>query len=157
MYGGAAVQLSPMELTDTSMMSASRMSAAQGVDFFDKHALQRGGMAPVGHTGMLDDLSLRAAARMGPLDASYAAASGMRDQSGGRRKRRKSRGRKMRKSRKTRKTRKTRKMRGGMRELGYMSTDAPGTLLSGSQASAALSGMSPEWRLAQNPNSFTPK
>jgi hypothetical protein len=163
MYGGAATVLSPMELTDTSMTSASRMSSAQGMDFAAKHVTQHGGMAPVGDTGMLDS-SLRAAARIGGLDTSYAAVAGMKDQAGG--KRRKSRkasrkgrkaSRKTRKSRKaSRKNRKSRKMSGGMRELGYMAADAPGTLLTGSQARAALSNMNSEWQLAANPKSFAP-
>ena len=166
MYGGA-LHLSPMELTDTSMMSASKMSGAQGLDFLGKHAAQHGGGslmgAPVGDTGMLDS-SLRASARMGPLDASYQAVVGMNDQSGGRRRRR-GRGASRRANRrstcKTRRNRRnrraTRRQNGGMRALGFMETSAPGMLLSGSQASAALSNMSREWALAENPSSFAPK
>ena len=163
MYGGALV-LAPMELKDTSMMSASRMSDAQGIDFLGKHAAQHGGGAgimgaPVGDTGMLD-ASLRASARMGPLDASYQAVVGMKDQSGGRR-RRNRRGATRRNRRATRRNRRnrrsTRRQNGGMRELGFMETSAPGMLLSGSQASAALSNMSREWALAENPSSFAPK
>ena len=162
MYGGA-LTLSPMELTDNSMVSASKMSGAQGIDFFSKHAAQHGGGvmmgAPVGDTGMLD-ASLRGAARMGPLDASYQAVVGMKDQSGGRRRRRAT-GRKSRASRKTRRnrraTRRNRRQNGGMRELGFMETSAPGMLLSGSQAAQANSTMSREWALAENPSSFAPK
>ena len=158
MYGGA-LHLSPMELTDTSMMSASKMSGAQGLDFLGKHAAQHGGGglmgAPVGDTGMLD-ASLRASARMGPLDASYQAVVGMRDQSGG--KRRRANRRANRKTRRNRRNRRaTRRQNGGMRALGFMETSAPGMLLSGSQASAALSNMNREWALAENPSSFAPK
>ena len=164
MYGGA-FHLSPMELTDTSMVSASKMSGAQGLDFLGKHAAQHGGGslmgAPVGDTGMLDS-SLRASARMGPLDASYQAVVGMRDQSGGRRGRGASRRANRRTSRKTRRAncrtnRRNRRQNGGMRALGFMETSAPGMLLSGNQASAALSNMSREWALAENPSSFAPK
>lgn len=160
MYGGALI-LSPMELTDTSMVSASKMSGAQGLDFFSKHAAQHGGGAglmgaPVGDTGMLE-ASLRASARMGPLDASYQAVVGMKDQSGG--KRRRATGRRA--SRKTRRNRRnrraTRRQNGGMRALGFMETSAPGMLLSGSQAAQANSTMSREWALAENPSSFAPK
>ena len=164
MYGGGALHLSPMELTDTSMMSASKMSGAQGLDFLGKHAAQHGGGAalmgaPVGDTGMLD-AALRASARMGPLDASYQAVVGMKDQSGGRRRRRASRNRRAsrRATRRNRRaTRRNRRQSGGMAPLGFMETSAPGMLLSGSQASAALSNMSKEWALAENPSSFAPK
>ena len=163
MYGGA-LHLSPMELTDTSMMSASKMSGAQGLDFLGKHAAQHGGGslmgAPVGDTGMLDS-SLRASARMGPLDASYQAVVGMNDQSGGKRRRASRRRANRRSTCKTRRNRRnrraTRRQNGGMRALGFMETSAPGMLLSGSQASAALSNMSREWALAENPSSFAPK
>ena len=161
MYGGAYT-LSPMEITDTSMMSASKMSGAQGLDFLGKHAAQHGGGdlmgAPVGDTGMLDS-SLRASARMGPLDASYQAVVGMRDQSGGKRKRKASRRSSRRSCRRStrRNRRSSRRQSGGMAPLGFMETSAPGMLLSGSQASAALSNMSREWALAENPSSFAPK
>ena len=121
--------------------------------------------APVGDTGMLDS-SLRAAARMGPLDASYQAVVGMKDQSGGKRRRasrRANRRNNRRNSRRTtrrnnrRSTRRNRRQSGGMRELGFMETSAPGMLLSGSQASAALSNLNREWALAANPSSFAPK
>jgi len=167
MYGGAYT-LSPMELTDNSMLSASKMSGAQGIDFLGKHAAQHGGGglmgAPVGDTGMLDS-SLRAAARMGPLDASYQAVVGMKDQSGGKRRRasrhnrRANTHRNRRSSRRScrRSTRRNRRQSGGMAPLGFMETSAPGTLLSGSQAAAANSTMNREWALAANPSSFAPK
>ena len=165
---GGALVLAPMELTDTSMLSASRMSAGQGMDFFSKHAAQHGGAlegAPVGHTGMLD-ASIRGSAHMSPLDAAYAAIAGMKDQAGGKRRKGRKASRKGRKaSRKGRKatrkgrkaSRKSRKQNGGMQALGYMNTDAPGMLLQGQQAHAALSAMNKEWALAQNPSSFAPK
>ena len=74
--GGAA------SVTDTSMNSMSKQSLAQGSDYQSIHSNQHGGMAPVGYTGMLDD-SLRSYARVGVLDQSVAAASGMSDQGGG--------------------------------------------------------------------------
>lgn len=166
MSGGRLV-LAPMELTDSSMLSASRMSGAQGVDFFNKHAAQHGGMAPVGDSGMLD-AALRGAARISPLDDSISASvahGAQKAQAGGKRRKgrkadRKSRkaGRKSRKGRKGRKaTRRGRKMYGGMRELGYMNANAPGMLLAGQQAHAALSNMNNEWRLAEHAGSFAPK
>jgi hypothetical protein len=154
MSGGRLV-LAPMELTDSSMLSASRMSGAQGVDFFNKHAAQHGGMAPVGDSGMLD-AALRGAARISPLDDSISASvahGAQKAQAGG--KRRKASRKAGRKGRKA--TRRGRKMYGGMRELGYMNADAPGMLLAGQQARAALSNMNNEWRLAEHAGSFAPK
>lgn len=160
MYGGA-LTLSPMDLTDTSMMSASKMSGAQGIDFLGKHAAQHGGGgglmgAPVGDTGMLDG-PLRAAARMGPLDASYQAVAGMRDQSGGKRRRASRRSRRKTRRANRRNRRSSRRQSGGMAPLGFQETSAPGMLLSGSAASAANSTMNKEWALAANPSSFAPK
>jgi hypothetical protein len=164
-----------MELNDTSMNTATRMSMAQGGDYADIHRAQHGGMAPVGYTGVLDE-SLRGAARVLPLDASAREIQGLSDQTGGRRKKARKARKAAKKSRKGRKgSRKTRKgskgsrksrqnegtrrrrQTGGMRELGYMETDAPGMLLPPSLAAKALSTMSPEWKLAENPSSFAPK
>lgn len=163
------------------MDSASRMSMAQGGDFAEIHKAQHGGMAPVGYTGVLDE-SLRGAARVLPLDASAREIQGLSDQTGGRRRKGRKGAKKSRKGRKasrkgsrksrkgSRKSRKgsrksrrqnegarRRRQTGGARELGYMATDAPGMLLPPSLASKALSTMSPEWKLAENPSSFAPK
>jgi hypothetical protein len=178
--GGASYVLAPAELTDMSMNGPMKASMAQGDDFFGYHRQQHGGMAPVGYTGVLDE-ALRLQARIAPLDNSISAIQGMRDQAGGRkaRKTRKTRkavasrkgrkavasrksvkGRKAVASRKGRKAgtaRKARKMRGGMRALGFMDTNAPGMLLEGNQAAAANSTMNREWALAQNATSFAPK
>ena len=166
MSGGRLV-LAPMDLTDSSMLTASRMSGGQGVDFFNKHVAQHGGMAPVGDTGMLD-AALRGTARVSPLDDSIGASvahGAQKGQAGGKRRkgrkasrrasRRASRKASRRASRKA--TRRGRKMYGGMRELGYMNADAPGMLLAGQQARAALSNMNNEWRLAEHAGSFVPK
>jgi hypothetical protein len=155
--GGAA------DVSDNSMAAASRLSLGQGGDYASLHKGQHGGfIAPVGTTGMLDD-SLRAVARIGPLDQSIAAASGMQD--GGARRRK---GRKPTKKARRGMSRNHRalfamlkklKQRGGMP---YQLTQAqdystPGMLLSPSAERAALGSMNPEWRLAADPNSFAPK
>ena len=87
--GGAA------PLNDTSMLAPGNQNLAQGRQYLTEHANQHGGAAvslasaaPVGDTGMLDD-SLRATARIGVLDQSMQAIQGMKDQSGGSRRRRK--------------------------------------------------------------------
>ena len=74
------------------------LSLAQGKEYAQIHAAQHGGAAvslaaaaPVGYTGMLDD-SLRATARVLPLDQSVSAIQGLSDQSGGGSKKRGRRG-----------------------------------------------------------------
>lgn len=153
----------PAGVSDNSMGAASRLSLGQGGDYARLHAGQHGGfIAPVGTTGMLDD-SLRAVARIGPLDQSIAAASGMQD-GGARRRKGTKRGKKSKKGM-SRNHRalfamlKKLKQRGGMP---YQLTQAqdystPGMLLSPSAERAALGSMNPEWRLAADPNSFAPK
>lgn len=89
-------------------------SLAQGADFSKFHMQQHGGSralmgAPLDYTGELD-ASLRGAARMTGLDASYREASAHGVQAGGAR--RKSKARKSKSKRKSRKS-KSRKQRGG--------------------------------------------
>ena len=110
--------------------------------------VMNGGMAPVGDTGMLD-ASLRGFARISALDQSTGEIVGMKDQSGGRRRRRKS-GRKGRKSvRKGRKS--SRRMKGGSAPV-----DSPTMMLPTDMLKQAVMGMNPEWKLAENPASFAP-
>ena len=163
--GGAA------SVTDTSMNSMSKQSLAQGGDYQSIHSNQHGGMAPVGYTGMLDD-SLRSYARVGVLDQSVAAASGMSDQGGGGRRKFRSKtamkkyklaNKKMMKMMKMMRSLsiKSRRMRqrGGSHGLLSQAQDysAPGMLLSPSAEARALAGMNPEWKLATDPSSFAPK
>lgn len=147
MNGGSHLVLSPMPLDDTSMVGPSKMSMAQGGDFFGYHAKQHGGMAPVGYTGMLED-SLRASARVSPLDQVGAAIVGLKDQTGGKRKRRSTKRRST--KRRSTKRRSTRRQNGGMRALGSMDVGAPSMLLQGPQAHQALSTMHQDWKLAQH-------
>lgn len=74
--------MSPAELTDVTMKTATTASMKQGGDFFGYHKAQHGGMAPVGYTGVLDD-ALRASARIATLDSSLGEIRGMKDQAGG--------------------------------------------------------------------------
>jgi hypothetical protein len=149
MYGGNHLVLSPMPLNDTSMVGASKMSMAHGGDFFGYHAKQHGGMAPLGYTGMLDD-SLRASARVSPLDQAGAAIVGLKDQAGGRRKRRSTKRRSTKRRSTKRRSTKKRRQYGGMRALGSMELGAPTMLLQGPQAQQALSTMNQDWRAAQH-------
>jgi hypothetical protein len=91
---------------------AANLSLPQGIQFagmhVGQHGGQRGGAAPVGYTGMLDD-GLRASARVDSTFAQYGQIAGMKDadQAGGRRRRRRG-GRKSRKG-----GRRSRRQRGG--------------------------------------------
>ena len=148
--------ISPLELNDTSMMSPQKLSVAQGQQFADLTKNMHGGMGtyPNSVTDSVLQPNLHASARLIALDRSYNEIVGLKDQTGGRKSRSKA-GRKGRKSsRKNRRsTRRSRKHRGGG-PLGYMSVDAPGMLLDAQQTARA--GLNPEWKLAENVNSFAP-
>jgi hypothetical protein len=147
-------------------------SLAQGVEYAKIHANQHGGAAvslaaaaPVGDTGMLDS-SLRAIARIAPLDQAVNQIQGMSDQSGGgKRKGRKSmfNGKTMKRNLKMMRKRLMKMMRKmtrrGKKMFGGAPADygAPGMLLSPAMEAKALAGMNPEWKLATDPNSFAPK
>ena len=158
------------------------LSLAQGQQFAEFHKAQHGGAygpypAAVDQATVLP-ADLTAAARLLPLNAAFAEIRGMSDQAGGKRRRR---GRKSRKgSRKahrkgSRKAHRkgSRKQRGGvlvrwgggsrrrLRGGSYAEMRFPmpvgeeGKMLipAGLQAQA---GLNPEWKLAENPNSFAP-
>jgi hypothetical protein len=162
--GGANQLVFPAGVNDTSMSAPSRLSLAQGGDYESLHAGQHGGAAislansaPPGYTGMLDD-SLRMTARIGVLDQSMSAIKGMSDQSGGRRRRRgKKTSRRGKKGSRRSGRSSRRKQRGGAFSMAHVGdVAAPGMLLSPQQEAQALRGMNPEWKLATDPNSFTP-
>jgi len=176
MMGGAQVY-SPASVDDNSMAGPSKMSLAQGGDYDNIHSAQHGGAAvtltnsaPVGDTGMLDD-SLRASARVTPLDESVGAIQGMSDspQAGGRRRKgSKKASRRAKKSRKGSKkssrrakksgSRRRRTMRGGSAYSLANAGDAaaPGLLLSPDQEAVALKGMHSDWRTAGDVTLYTP-
>lgn len=143
--------LSPASVSDSSMQGPSQLSTAQGKEYNALHEGQHGGAplegAPVGTTGVLDD-SLRATARVTPLDQSVASIQGMSDQSGGARRRSK---------RSKRSKRGSRRQGGGMRHMNPSDYSAPTHLLSSGAEAKALMQMNPEWKLAENPSSFAPK
>lgn len=156
----------------------SAQSLAQGVEYGKIHAAQHGGAAvslaaaaPVGYTGMLDE-SLRAIARVAPLDQAVGQIQGLSDQSGGARKRRRGLTARVGKAGKavTRKLKmmrtslmkmmrrmtKGRMMRGGA-ALTPAAYGTPGMLLPPAMEAKALAGMNPEWKLATDPAAFAPK
>jgi hypothetical protein len=151
---------------ESSLSSPSKMMLNQGTEYQSIHAGQHGGAvavnlapAPPGFTGVLEN-GLRSQAWLNPLDASMEAIQGMSDQSGGRRRRgRKSSRRGRKSSRRGRKSsRRTKKQGGGATSLSHAQDfGAPGMLLSPGQEAKALESMNPEWKLATNPSSFTPR
>ena len=159
MYGG--MNLAPQDINDTSMMSPQKLSIAQGGQFAELTRNMHGGMGPF--PGAVTDnvlpQNLQASARLVGLNNSFDYIKGMKDVAGGRRRRRSVRrtrrkGRKNRRSsRKNRRSSRRSARRGGA--LGYAPSDAPGMLLDA--AATARAGLNPEWQLAENPNSFSPK
>jgi len=152
---------------EASMSSPSKMMLEQGNEYQTIHSGQHGGAAtfnmapaPPGFTGVLED-GLRAQAFITPIDQSLQAIQGMRDQAGGRRRKGSRRGRKGRKgTRRGRKgTRRGRRQGGGSAYSISHAQDigAPGMLLSPGQEARALESMHPEWKLATDPNTFTPR
>ena len=177
MGGGNANSTGPAPVTYNLAGSApSNMNLAQGQQYLSYHTNQHGGQAPLSEvTDSVLPQELRASARLDPLDGYFADIRGLRDPNqmgAGRRKRRNTR--KNRKNRKnTRKGRKAnrknrrcwtrRNRRNNMMGGGAVynpepaSTSAPGLLLDPGLEAKAVRGMNPEWYLAEDPNSFTPK
>ena len=154
MYGG--YDSTPAPTQGNSMASMQAQSLAQGQQFDALHKNQHGGGldagpfpgAVVAPTVLPENL--HASARVAPLDAAIKEIQGLKDQSGGRRRRRRG-------SKKSRKGRKGRKQRGGAWTMGNeQSVNASGMLLPGSLEAKALSGMNAEWKLAENPKAFAP-
>jgi len=151
-------------MDDDSMMGPTKMSNAQGQEYQALHEGQHGGAqlgegAPVGDTGVLDQ-GLRTFARVTALDHAIGETVGMRDQSGGRRRRtrRKHGGRKHGGSRKKHGGRRRRSRRrhsgGGMLNPASAELHARSAMILDS--SKTEHGMNPEWKLAHNPNSMAP-
>ena len=159
-------------------LTPSNLSAAQGTEYKDIHKGQYGGAqmsmegAPVGTTGVLDE-SLRATARVTPLDDSVGAIQGMSDQSGGSRRRGSRRkngantgGSRRRRRRGSRRkngacgggSRRRRRRHSGGGDLSAAADySAPTHLLSAGAEAKALMQQNPEWSLAKDPSSFAPK
>lgn len=151
------------------MAPMTSQSLSQGEQFANMHVGQHGGgnidagSYPTVLSGQpLLSGNMAASARIAPLDAAIDAVKGLKDQTGGGRRRK---GRKAskkarkgsKKSRKgSRKSRKTRRMRGGAFGDNAQSVNASGMLLDGGQMAKALSGMNAEWKLAESPSSFAP-
>jgi hypothetical protein len=160
MYGG--YDSAPAPTAGNSMAPMQAQSLAQGQQFDAMHKNQHGGGAldagpfpgAVTMPSVLPE-NLHASARVAPLDAAIKEISGLKDQSGGRRRRGSKKSKKASRKSKGRKGRKT--YRGGAWSIGNeQSVSASGMLLPASLESKALSGMNAEWKLAENPSSFAP-
>jgi hypothetical protein len=159
MYGG--MNLAPQDINDTSMMSPQKLSVAQGGQFAELTRNMHGGMGPF--PGAVTDnvlpQNLQASARLVGLNNSFDYIKGMKDVAGGRRRSRRRSVRRTRRkgSRKSRRSNRRSSRRSARRggALGYAPSDAPGMLLDA--AATARAGLNPEWQLAENPNSFSPK
>jgi len=149
---GGFIRMNPADVADTSMDSSRQLSLAQGGEYAKIHSAQHGGFAPVGDTGVLDG-NLRSSAHLGPLDESFHAIAGMRDQGGGRRKKSKSKSKSKRKTKKSRSTRRRRTHKGGSMGAPY-SQNGSDLLLPSSESVPTMNET--EWTLAENPNSFVP-
>lgn len=157
MYGG--YESAPAPTNGNSMAAMQAQNLAQGNQFLAMHKNQHGGALDAGPfpgavtaSTVLPE-QLHASARVAPLDAAIKEIQGLKDQSGGKRRRKASK--KGRKSRKTRRGRKS--YRGGAWSVeNAQSVSAPGLILPSGLESKALSGMNAEWKLAENPNAFAP-
>ena len=126
---------------------SSKMSLGQGQDFFKYHKGQHGGEAPVDVIGkpLLGSAALVGSAHQDGIMKAYADIAGLKDQTGGRRRKSKSHKRKSHKRREGgAKRRRTMKRRQGG-GLGYASVSAPGMLLSSPQQ-YAQAGLNPHWK-----------
>ena len=158
MRGG---QLLGSNVGDDTMKVASNLSLQQGQGYSSMHTGQHGGMADFNNNqefGGALDAGLVESARTGGTLASFHEIAGMKDQGGGgrRKKGKKSRKGSMRKSgtnmRKSRRCWSRKNMRGGMADVG--SSDM---LLPVDMGKQAVGGMNHEWKLAEDPNSFSPR
>jgi hypothetical protein len=164
MYGG--YDSAPAPTTGNAMAGMQAQSLAQGQQFDAMHKNQHGGgldAGPFPGAVMMPSVlpeNLHASARVAPLDAAIKEISGLKDQSGGRRRRRGSKKSKKasRKSKGRKGSRKGRKgMKGGAWSMdNAQSVSASGMLLPSGLESKALSGMNAEWKLAENPKAFAP-
>ena len=168
-------------VNDSSMLSPSSSSLAQGVDYKQIHmgqhggeSLLKGGAAPLESIGVTLPQELQGPASVSSTMSAFSEIQGMRDQTGGARrrskrgtkrrgsKRAKRRGSKRAKRRGTKRAkrrgskrakRRGMKLYGGGANANPAAASAPGLIL---PSSVTEGGMNPEWGLAKDPQSFAP-
>ena len=164
-------------VNDSSMLSPSSSSLAQGVDYKQIHMGQHGGKPLIGGAAPLESIGetlpqeLQGPASVTSTMNAFREIQGMSDQTGGaRRKRRgtkrakrsgskrsgsKRSGSKRAKRSKRRGTkRRGMKLYGGGANANPAAASAPGLIL---PSSVTEGGMNPEWNLAKDPQAFAPK
>ena len=146
-------------VNDSSMLSPSSSSLAQGVDYKQIHMGQHGGKALIGGAAPLESIGetlpqeLQGPASVTSTMNAFREIQGMSDQTGGaRRKRRGSKRAKRSKRRGTK--RRGMKLYGGGINANPAAASAPGLIL---PSSVTEGGMNPEWNLAKDPQAFAPK
>ena len=155
-------------VNDSSMLSPSSSSLAQGVDYKQIHmgqhggkTLLKGGAAPLESIGETLPQELQGPASVTSTMNAFREIQGMSDQTGGaRRKRRGSKRAKRRGSKRAKRSKRRGTKRRGMKLYGGginanpAAASAPGLIL---PSSVTEGGMNPEWNLAKDPQAFAPK
>ena len=154
-------------VNDSSMLSPSSSSLAQGVDYKQIHMGQHGGKVLIGGAAPLESIGqtlpqeLQGPASVTSTMNAFREIQGMSDQTGGaRRKRRGSKRAKRRGSKRVKRTKRRGTKRRGMKLYGGginanpAAASAPGLIL---PSSVTEGGMNPEWNLAKDPQAFAPK
>jgi len=155
-------------VNDSSMLSPSSSSLAQGIDYKQIHmgqhggkTLLKGGAAPLESIGETLPQELQGPASVTSTMNAFREIQGMSDQMGGaRRKRRGSKRAKRRGSKRAKRSKRRGTKRRGMKLYGGginanpAAASAPGLIL---PSSVTEGGMNPEWNLAKDPQAFAPK
>ena len=160
-------------VNDSSMLSPSSSSLAQGVDYKQIHMGQHGGKPLIGGAAPLESIGetlpqeLQGPASVTSTMNAFREIQGMSDQTGGaRRKRRGSKRAKRSKGRGTKRSKRAKrskrrgtkrrgmKLYGGGANANPAAASAPGLIL---PSSVTEGGMNPEWNLAKDPQAFAPK
>jgi hypothetical protein len=161
-------------VNDSSMLSPSSSSLAQGIDYKQIHMGQHGGAAPVESIGATLPQELQGPAAITSTMNSFRDIQGMSDQTGGARRR----GRGTKRSKRSLKlyggnykmyggvgckmyggkrrkgTKRAFKLYGGGANANPAAASSPGLIL---PSSVTQGGMNPEWDLAKDPQAFAPK
>ena len=162
-------------VNDSSMLSPSSSSLAQGVDYKQIHmgqhggeSLLKGGAAPLESIGVTLPQELQGPAAVTSTMNAFRDIQGMSDQAGGARRKRRGtkrakrskRGTKRRGSKRSKRSKRRGTKRRGMKLYGGgananpAAASAPGLIL---PSSVTEGGMNPEWNLAKDPQAFAPK
>ena len=166
-------------VNDSSMLSPSSSSLAQGVDYKQIHMGQHGGAAPVESLGATLPQELQGPAAITSTMNAFRDIQGMSDQTGGARRRPRGTKRSKRGTKRslklyggnykmyggagckmyggkrgTKRSKRSFKLYGGGANANPAAASSPGLIL---PSSVTQGGMNPEWELAKDPQAFAPK